>query len=149
MPSCHRRRKAAVSRPVILLMCAAAWDLRIGLLARRWPSGAREWTEGADPRMNYTTPSRPTEALGAYASWRLNAACRQVDPELFFPIGTTGPAIDQVGQAKGICQGCPVREACLGWALRNQIAFGIWGGTTEEDRQALRRAFAQRVSHEG
>ena len=33
MPSCHRRRKAAVSGPVILLMCAAAWDLRIGLLA--------------------------------------------------------------------------------------------------------------------
>ena len=35
MPSCHRRRKAAVSGPVILLMRAAAWDLRIGLLARR------------------------------------------------------------------------------------------------------------------
>ena len=99
--------------------------------------------------MNYTTPSRPAEALAPYATWRLNAACRQVDPELFFPVGTTGPAIDQVGRAKGICQGCPVREACLGWALRNQIAFGIWGGTTEEDRQALRRAFAQRVSHEG
>ena len=39
MPSCHRRRKAAVSRPVILLMCAAAWDLRIGLLARRRGAG--------------------------------------------------------------------------------------------------------------
>jgi hypothetical protein len=35
MPSCHRRRKAAVSGPVILLMRAAAWDLRIGLLAQR------------------------------------------------------------------------------------------------------------------
>jgi WhiB family redox-sensing transcriptional regulator len=99
--------------------------------------------------MNYTTPSRPAEALATYASWRLNAACRQVDPELFFPIGTSGPAIEQVGLAKGICQACPVREACLGWALRNQIAFGIWGGTTEEDRHLLRRGFAQRVSHEG
>ena len=160
MPSCHRRRKAAVSGPVILLMRAAALDLRIGLLARRSARnpvppglliglGAREWTEGADARMNYTTPSRPAETLAPYATWRLSAACRQVDPELFFPVGTTGPAIEQVGQAKGICQGCSVREACLGWALRNQIAFGIWGGTTEEDRQALRRAFAQRVSHEG
>jgi WhiB family redox-sensing transcriptional regulator len=99
--------------------------------------------------MNYTTPSRPADTLASYASWRLSAACRQVDPELFFPVGTTGPSIEQVGQAKGICQGCEVREPCLGWALRNQIAFGIWGGTTEEDRQALRRAFAQRVSHEG
>ena len=99
--------------------------------------------------MNYTTPSRPAETLAPYASWRLNAACRQVDPELFFPVGTTGPSIDQVGRAKGICQACPVREACLGWALRNQIAFGIWGGTTEEDRRLLRRALAQRVSHEG
>jgi WhiB family redox-sensing transcriptional regulator len=99
--------------------------------------------------MNYTTPSRPAEAMTRYASWRLSAACRQVDPELFFPVGTTGPSIEQVGRAKGICQACPVREACLGWALRNHIAFGIWGGTTEEDRQLLRRAFAQRVPHEG
>ena len=99
--------------------------------------------------MNYTTPSRPAEALAPCTSWRLDAACRQVDPELFFPIGTTGPAIEQVGRAKGICQACPVREACLRWALRNRIAFGIWGGTTEEDRQSLRRRFAQRVSHEG
>jgi WhiB family transcriptional regulator, redox-sensing transcriptional regulator len=99
--------------------------------------------------MNYTTPSRPADALAPYASWRLSAACRQVDPELFFPVGTTGPAIEQVGLAKGICQACPVQEPCLGWAMRNQIAFGIWGGTTEEDRQILRRPFPQRVSHEG
>ena len=99
--------------------------------------------------MNYTTPSRPAEALAAYESWRLSAACRQVDPELFFPVGTTGPAIDQIGQAKGICMGCSVREPCLGWALRNGIAFGIWGGTTEEDRSVLRRGFVRQVSHEG
>jgi WhiB family redox-sensing transcriptional regulator len=54
-----------------------------------------------------------------------------------------------MAEAKGICLPCPVREACLGWALRNQIAFGIWGGTTEEDRHILRRSFAPRVSHEG
>jgi WhiB family transcriptional regulator, redox-sensing transcriptional regulator len=99
--------------------------------------------------MDYTTPPRPADALAPYPSWRLSAACRQVDPELFFPIGTTGPAIEQVSRAKGICQACAVREPCLGWAMRNQIAFGIWGGTTEEDRQLLRRPFPQRVSHEG
>jgi WhiB family transcriptional regulator, redox-sensing transcriptional regulator len=99
--------------------------------------------------MNYPTPSRPAEALAPYAAWRLSAACRQADPELFFPVGTTGPAIDQIGQAKRICQACSVREDCLGWALRNGIAFGIWGGASEEDRQVLRRAFGQRVTHEG
>jgi WhiB family transcriptional regulator, redox-sensing transcriptional regulator len=98
--------------------------------------------------MNYMTPSRPAEALAPQASWRLDAACRQADPELFFPVGTAGPAIDQIGQAKLICQTCAVRKACLGWALRNQIAFGIWGGTTEEDRQLLRRAFGKRVPHD-
>jgi WhiB family transcriptional regulator, redox-sensing transcriptional regulator len=99
--------------------------------------------------MSYTIPPHPAETLAPYASWRLSAACRQVDPELFFPIGTSGPAIEQVGLAKGICQACSVQQACLGWAMRNQIAFGIWGGTTEEDRQLLRRPFPQRVSHEG
>ena len=69
---------------------------------------------------------------------------RGLDPELFFPIGTTGPAIGQIGQAKRICQACPVRTSCLGWALRHGISFGIWGGTTEDDRQVLRRALLRR-----
>ena len=99
--------------------------------------------------MNYMTPSRPANVLAPYPSWRLSAACRQVDPELFFPVDTTGPAIDQIGQAVGICQSCQVREACLSWALRNGIAFGIWGGTTEEDRQILRRGLVKQVSREG
>ena len=149
MPSCHRRRKAAVSRPVILLMRAAAWDLRIGLLARRRPTGRASGPKELTQRMNFTTPSRPAKALAPYASWRLSAACRQVDPELFFPVGTTGPAIEQVGLAKGICQACSVQEACLAWAMRNGIAFGIWGGTTEEDRHLLRRTLIRQVSYEG
>ena len=92
--------------------------------------------------MKYKTPSRPAEAPSA--GWRLRAACRQADPDLFFPIGTTGPAIGQIGEAKRICQACPVRTSCLGWALRHGISFGIWGGTTEDDRQVLRRALLRR-----
>ena len=44
--------------------------------------------------------------------WRHRAACRHVDPELFFPVGNTGPAIAQIEEAKKVCMKCDVREAC-------------------------------------
>lgn len=74
------------------------------------------------------------------AHWRDLAACRHADPELFFPIGSTGPALHQIDQAKRICQACPVQAPCLTSALDHGLAFGIWGGTTEEERRALRGA---------
>ena len=49
--------------------------------------------------------------------WRHRAACREEDPELFFPIGTTGPAILQVETAKQVCQRCDVSGDCLEWAI--------------------------------
>ena len=73
-------------------------------------------------------------------NWRDDAACLNADPDLFFPIGTTGPALDQIDQAKRICQACPVRKRCLAWALDLGAASGIWGGTTEIERRAMRRA---------
>jgi WhiB family redox-sensing transcriptional regulator len=72
--------------------------------------------------------------------WRLSAACRDLDPDLFFPIGTAGPAVTQVAEAKEVCLTCPVRSSCLDWALRHYQDYGIWGGTTERERQALRTA---------
>ncbi|MER5549058.1 WhiB family transcriptional regulator [Streptomyces sp. NPDC001118] len=71
--------------------------------------------------------------------WRDYAACRHEDPDLFFPIGTTGPALVQTERAKAVCGHCPVREQCLDWALGTAQSMGIWGGTTELDRRALRR----------
>ena len=44
--------------------------------------------------------------------WRHHAACREVDPELFFPIGNTGPALFQIEEAKAVCRRCPVVESC-------------------------------------
>ncbi|MEV6809918.1 WhiB family transcriptional regulator [Streptomyces sp. NPDC051129] len=72
-------------------------------------------------------------------NWRDHAECRTEDPDLFFPIGTTGPAQVQTQQAKAVCGRCPVREQCLGWALDSGQIVGVWGGTTELERQALRR----------
>jgi WhiB family transcriptional regulator, redox-sensing transcriptional regulator len=79
--------------------------------------------------------------------WRHSALCRDEDPELFFPIGTTGPAAVQVEQAKVVCRRCTVVEDCLSWAVETGQESGVWGGTDEDERRALRRrALRTRVS---
>jgi len=75
--------------------------------------------------------------------WRHTAACRDEDPELFFPIGTTGPALMQVEDAKAVCRQCNVVESCLTWALENGQDAGVWGGMSEDERRALKRRRAR------
>ena len=71
--------------------------------------------------------------------WEL-AACRDHDPELFFPVGSEGPGAEQATAAKFICGTCPIRSACLRWAIDTGQEAGVWGGTSEEDRREMRRA---------
>lgn len=78
--------------------------------------------------------------------WRYKAACIGEDTALFFPIGTTGPALAQVERAKAICQECIVVLQCLEWALENNQQDGIWGGLSEDQRRSLRR---RRQRHDG
>ncbi|MFD7136303.1 WhiB family transcriptional regulator [Streptomyces sp. NPDC059894] len=78
--------------------------------------------------------------------WREHAACRDEDPDLFFPIGTSGPALLQTEQAKAVCRRCPAREPCLEWALETDQTLGVWGGTSETERRALRRRIKARRS---
>lgn len=82
-------------------------------------------------------------------TWRSLAACRAVDPELFFPVGTGVPAALQAQKAKAVCRACPVREPCLEWALRSGEGSGIWGGTDPDERRALmrRRQVEHRRAH--
>jgi WhiB family redox-sensing transcriptional regulator len=75
--------------------------------------------------------------------WRTHAACRHIDPELFFPEGTAGPALEAANRAKRICAACPVQARCLNWALDHATAFGIWGGLGESERRDLRHARAR------
>lgn len=72
-------------------------------------------------------------------TWRHEAACRDQDGELFFPIGSTGPALQQLAEAKLVCAGCPVRESCLEWALEAGADHGVWGGLGEDERRSWRR----------
>lgn len=75
--------------------------------------------------------------------WRSRAACLSVDPELFFPIGNTGPALAQAGRAKAVCAACSVREICLRWAIENNQDSGVWGGMSEEERRSMKRRAAR------
>ncbi|MET0521439.1 MAG: WhiB family transcriptional regulator [Jiangellaceae bacterium] len=75
--------------------------------------------------------------------WRHVAACRDEDPELFFPIGNTGPALLQIEEAKSVCRRCPVREDCLQFALETGQDAGVWGGLSEDERRALKRRNAR------
>lgn len=83
-----------------------------------------------------------TSSMTESAQWRVRAACRQTDPDLFFPEGTAGPALRSADEAKQLCGRCPVQARCLSWALDHGAVFGIWGGLTEAERRDLRRALA-------
>lgn len=74
--------------------------------------------------------------------WREWAICRGEDPDLFFPVGndSSGPTLIQVDSAKEVCRRCPVMKQCLDWAVRADPVEGVWGGTTESERRAMRRS---------
>ena len=78
------------------------------------------------------------------AVWRVHAACRDTDPDLFFPVGTTGPAIEQIDSAKAVCAECEVQTECLEFALATNQDSGVWGGTSEEERRKLRKQWVAR-----
>jgi len=71
--------------------------------------------------------------------WRFRAACRDEHPELFFPVGNTGPALLQIEQAKEVCRRCDVVDACLQWALETGQDAGVCGGMSEDERRLKRR----------
>ena len=77
--------------------------------------------------------------VNAVTDWRALASCRDTDPALFFPVGTTGAALDQIAAAKSVCFGCAARAECLEFALESNQDSGVWGGLSEEERRQIRR----------
>jgi WhiB family transcriptional regulator, redox-sensing transcriptional regulator len=71
--------------------------------------------------------------------WRDLAACNGHDPNMFFPAGETGPAIDLIRSAKRVCASCEVADECLSYAIETNQMSGIWGGLTEDERRPVRR----------
>jgi WhiB family redox-sensing transcriptional regulator len=68
------------------------------------------------------------------AEWMLRARCRGVAPGEFFPSDGVG-----VERALRVCEGCPVREECLEYALEHRIEHGVWGGASERERRRILR----------
>jgi WhiB family transcriptional regulator, redox-sensing transcriptional regulator len=77
------------------------------------------------------------------SDFRDRAACRDTDPELFFPIGTGGPALAQIVAAKAVCRRCQVTPECLSWATLTGQRDGIWGGLDALERHDLCRREAR------
>lgn len=73
--------------------------------------------------------------------WRSQSICRDSNPDLFFPIGTTGQALEQIEAAKAVCGACPVRRECLEFAMATNQESGVWGGTTDDERRRLRKTW--------
>ncbi|MGZ0200557.1 WhiB family transcriptional regulator [Streptomyces sp. RM1] len=79
----------------------------------------------------------------AAAPERPRAACVDEDPDLFFPVGDSGPALIQEDEAKAVCRRCPLIESCLQGALERGEAAGVWGGLSERERRSLKRRAAR------
>lgn len=87
-------------------------------------SGAR----GADgPLGGPTGPDRAGEG------WWALAACRDMDPDLWFPAQG-----GSVRAAKRVCRVCPVQFDCLADAVGRGELYGVWGGASEEERRQIR-----------
>jgi WhiB family transcriptional regulator, redox-sensing transcriptional regulator len=102
-----------------------------GVPASRW---------GGDVNGGPSGQLRVSRGHAAGENWRVIAACRLVDPELFFPISAAGRCLEQVVEAKNVCARCLVQAECLTFAQRTGQAHGIWGGLTEEERIQVRRS---------
>jgi WhiB family redox-sensing transcriptional regulator len=76
-------------------------------------------------------------------TWRDSAACLDVSPELFFPIGNAYPALLQIEEAKLVCRECVVAETCLTWAVETRQDSGVWGGMSADERRTLKRRKAR------
>lgn len=71
-------------------------------------------------------------------AWVARAVCSSVDPELFFPNRGESPV-----EAKAVCRSCPVRRECLEFALETNQTYGIWGGTSDQERRRIKRNVRQ------
>ena len=85
----------------------------------------------------------PTPDAPILSALARTARSRAIDPELFFPVGNSGPALLQIAEAKTVCRRCPVVSDCLAWALESGQDAGVWGGMSEDERRALKRRNAR------
>lgn len=96
-----------------------------------------------DETYSSTVPKSRRPTRTGDPTWVQGAACWGEDPELFFPIGNTGPALLQIEDAKAVCRRCDVINQCLDWALESGQDAGVWGAMSEDERRSLKRRAAR------
>jgi WhiB family redox-sensing transcriptional regulator len=101
-----------------------------------WPQGGQPRTMDPMADLDIDVRSLP-KTVSPPDHWQERSACYGIDPEIFFP--TTE---EEAGLALSYCSVCTVRELCLAWAVRNGERYGVWGGTTEQQRRRLIRTVA-------
>ena len=85
--------------------------------------------------------SRPYDPFGLRSDPAFDfvdeAACRDIeDREIFFP---TPADVETRDKAFAICHSCVVENECFEWALKRPQEIGVWGGTSKEDRDEMRK----------
>jgi len=101
-----------------------------------WSYGSMPTTMNLMRELEIDVPDLPDQ-VSPPDHWQELSACYGLDPEVFFP--TTE---EEAGLALSYCALCQVREVCLAWAVRNGERYGVWGGTTEQQRRRLIRQVA-------
>lgn len=76
--------------------------------------------------------------------WRAQAACKDVDTDVFFPGKSSG-----YKRALKICNSCPVKTECAEFALQfdERVLPGMWGGLMGQERRRIRQERARSGHH--
>ena len=70
--------------------------------------------------------------------------CSSYNPEAFFPDPEIPGSVDAIEEAVKVCKVCPYQHDCLLYALEANEEWGIWGGSTKEERKRIRRRASRR-----
>ena len=78
------------------------------------------------------------------ARWMQNAACRNVDYDIFFPEAMSDAS---AAAAVSMCNRCPVQDDCARYAIINSIEYGIWGGLSPVHDAKSHHRHAKKTVH--
>lgn len=90
------------------------------------------------PRPGRHWPDTRHSELPRPAHWDRSAACRETDPDVFFPEGEEDEVLEKTAAARAVCNSCPVAHPCLVDALDRDERYGVWGGLDVPDRDRLK-----------